>query len=485
MNILADAAAERAVLAGIIKHGSDTYFDVVDLLNADTFTIDSNLYIFKCLQKIFKDDPNSIIDLASINSAAHQLGLSHIFQSADELKHLQSVSKFPVAKENVGKFATKIRKLQIARLFDLKLDDIKTSLLDIKGDESLSHILNLVEEPLFALTSLCDDNKNEPELISGGLDDLIKTLAEGQGKPIGVSTGWAVYDNAIGGGLRKGTFNLIGARTGVGKTIALENAGIHIAGKLDIPVLYMDTEMDTEQHQARMLAMVSGLGLTYIETGKFIDDTDSLRKLKAAQATIDSWKYHYVNISGLPFEEQLAIMRRWVVKKVGLNQDGTAKDCVIIYDYLKLMSAEGLGADMKEYQLLGLQTTALHNFAARYKLPILSAIQLNRDGIDKETTAAASGSDRIIWLCSNFSILKMKSDDEISKDGIKEGNRKLVTLKCRHGAGLSAGDYINFTIDKLNLRMTEGKTRSELGDSDKDIEGFEVQDDQDSVPFHD
>lgn len=40
-------------------------------------------------------------------------------------------------------------------------------------------------------------------------------------------------------------------------------------------------------------------------------------------------------------------MRRWLVKDVGLNDDGTAKDCVIFYDYIKLMDTAGLSQDVK------------------------------------------------------------------------------------------------------------------------------------------
>ena len=46
-------------------------------------------------------------------------------------------------------------------------------------------------------------------------------------------------------------------------------------------------------------------------------------------------------------------------------------------------------------------------------------MQLNRDGIDEESTAVASGSDRILMYCISFTIFKQKSDEEIAEDGIK------------------------------------------------------------------
>jgi hypothetical protein len=106
--------------------------------------------------------------------------------------------------------------------------------------------------------------------------------------------------------------------------------------------------------------------------------------------------------------------------------------------------------------------TALHNFAVKYQIPIVAFIQLNRDGITKESTDSASGSDRIIWLCSNFTIFKRKSDEEIAEDGPDAGNRKLIPLISRHGGGLDDNDYINCYMKGWCAKISEGKTRLEL-----------------------
>jgi hypothetical protein len=134
------------------------------------------------------------------------------------------------------------------------------------------------------------------------------------------------------------------------------------------------------------------------------------------------------------------------------------------------MTGDSISGDMAEYQLLGFMATGLHNFSVRYKLPIVAAIQLNRDGITKETTDVASGSDRIGWLCSNFSILKPKSDDEIANDGPENGNRKLLPLVCRHGPGLNQSDYVNVLLEGEIARMTELGLRSSLGKNSFDMD---------------
>ena len=138
---------------------------------------------------------------------------------------------------------------------------------------------------------------------------------------------------------------------------------------------------------------------------------------------------------------------------------------------------------MKEYQALGFLMTGLHNFAIKYEIPILAFIQLNRDGITKESTDTASGSDRIIWLCSNFSIYKNKSDEEIAKDGPENGNRKLVPLIARHGEGLQDKDYINVNMIGKYGKLIEGKTAFELEDGTDLIDTDNIGNYTDDIPF--
>lgn len=465
--ILSDPAAERAVLAGICRHGSEAYFDVADIIDANTFTVDSNAIIFSCAKRLLDEDDTRKIDVPSILSAAKEIGLSDFFNNKNEISHLNAVMKFPVLFENVRKFAAKTRKLQIARMMVDQLDETKEKYTQLKGDESVSHILGIAEESIFDFTSLLNDHDDAPELLFGDLDEYLEDKAENQVDQIGIATGFTKYDFAIGGGLRKGTVNVIGARTKVGKSLIGLNMGADIANR-NIPVLYLDTEMTKKDQQNRGGSMLSyGTNgkstINDIETGQFANNDFRKNSLMELAKNKKNIPFYHKNIGGKPFEDQLSIMRRWLAKVVGLNDHGKAKDCVIVYDYVKLMEASELAkSDLKEFQLLGFMMTALHNFALRYEVPILSFIQLNRDGINKESTDAASGSDRIMWLCSNFTIYKQKSDEEIAQDGAENGNRKLVPIIARHGEGLDSGDYINVLMKGAYAKLLEGPTAYEL-----------------------
>jgi replicative DNA helicase len=463
--ILADPSAERAVLSGICKFGEEVYLDIADILQDTSFTVDSNAVIFKCIKEICEKHLSKSIDIASIYSVAQELGLSHVLSRKEEAQHLKAILDFPVNIENIPKFAAKIRKLQIARLLYEQLEKAKDKLLDVTGSEPVTSIISIAEDTVFDFTSLINDTDNNPVCIGNDLEKYIQNLIDNPIDQVGIPTGFPVYDQAIGGGLRKSTVNVIAARPKTGKTLLVDNMGFYIANKLKVPVLNMDTEMTKEDHINRILAMMTETEINNIETGKFANSQDKSKKIQDAVKELLDTKLFYKSIAGKPFEEQIALMRRWLVKEVGLEDDGTAKPCVIFYDYLKLMDSSGISQDLKEYQVLGFMMTSLHNFATRYKVPIVAFVQLNRDGITKESTDTASGSDRIIWLCSNFTIFKRKSEEEIAEDGPSEGNRKLIPIISRHGGGLDDNDYINCHMKGWCAKITEGRTKLEIANN--------------------
>lgn len=483
--ILCDPAAERAVLAGICSYGENAYLDVADIIQETSFTVDSNAIIYQCLKALFENEHKATVDIASIYSVAQELGFSNILSKKEEAQHLKAVLDFPVSESNIRKFAAKIRKLEIARLLRKQLEQTQDKILDVTGNEPISSIIGIAEDSIFNFTSLLNDSESGPEKIGESISDYVTSLIENKVDQIGIPTGFPVYDKAIGGGLRRGTVNVIGARPKTGKTLLSDNIGKNVAA-LGVPILNMDTEMTKEDHINRILAMMSEVEINDIETGKFAESPGKKNKIEKAVEELEDLKIYHKSIAGKSFEDQLAVMRRWLVKEVGFNDDGTAKDCVIFYDYLKLMDSAGISQDMKEYQVLGFMMTSLHNFAVRYKVPIVAFIQLNRDGITKESTDSASGSDRIIWLCSNFTIFKRKSDEEIAEDGPNSGNRKLVPLISRHGGGLDDNDYINCHMKGWCAKITEGKTRLELlNNIQADNDGFIVDENNDEkeIPF--
>jgi hypothetical protein len=228
--------------------------------------------------------------------------------------------------------------------------------------------------------------------------------------------------------------------------------------------------MLVKDHQHKTLANLSGVPVKDIETGQFVLNSENKLKVRAAAQKL-SGLYKHISIAGQPIEETLSMMRRWLKTDVGYEANGEAKDCLIIFDYIKLMN-DSFSKNLDEYQALGFLMTSLHNFAKRHQVPILAFIQLNRDGISKEDTSVIAGSDRISWFCNWLSIFKPFSDEEQAELG-SEFNRKLINLIARFGEAPEFGDYICCKFEGKFGRVTEGPTRFQLAKGEFKTDGVE------------
>jgi len=474
-NELFDPSAERAIISGCVKYGSEVFVEVEDLVTDKSFVIDSNQIWYKCLRHIFEQDVDAVPDLPSLQSAAKSLGFDKQVDSKDEKEHLRRILNMPVEKSTIRKMAAKVRKLEIARA-GLEINKIiEGNLLSVSGDETLTNILSLLETPIDNFVNSLSQNGDDAKTIGEDIEAYIHYLAENPVSQLGLPTSYRKLDKAIGGGLRKGSVTTFAARSGVGKTHIGMNTTLSLAGgceyqypKFDIidrvPVLVLDTEMGQEDHKLKNLSNLSNVSLDDIENGSFGKRPADKQKVLDAGAKLSGIPYWMKSIAGQPFEETLALMRRWVKKEVGLNSNGHAKDCLIVLDYIKLMDSAGLSSAIHEFQALGFMMTALHNFAVKYQVPVLCFVQLNRDGIDGEDTNAISGSDRILWLTSNLIYYKKLDDEEMALQvGSKNKyTHKFVIKKQRHGKGLPDKEYILVRAEYGYGRITEGPLKSEV-----------------------
>lgn len=470
MNILSDPAAEKVVLASCYRYGKSAYLDVVDLVLPSTFTVEYNEILFACFQHIFDTLELDKPDVATLHSAANDLGLAFKIQKSECALHIKQIIEFNCEPKTARKLAGKIRKLEIARLLRKELEKAQDNILELTGNESITKILGVAENAVFNFSDVLNSNSDDPQQVTQSyLTSHIQEIIDNPVGQIGISSGMKRWDASIGGGLRNGTISVIGARTKGFKSGIAINSANYIAEQ-GIPILYLDTEMNYKDQINRLLASRTGIGLTEIETGKFVEKEFTKSRIIQEASRIEDGKFPFFHktIAGMPFEEQLSIIRRWLFKEVGVRGNSTSKPCVVVYDYLKLMSSNIL-KNLQEYQALGFMMSTLHDFCVKYQFPILTFVQLNRDGITREGSDTISQSDRIAWLCSNISIFKRKDEAEIEMDGEESGNYKLVPLHARHGPGLEPGDYINFHVKKWCMQLREGKLKSEIQQEREDI----------------
>lgn len=458
MSNLHNVGWETAVLSGLINNGPEAYVAICDIIDNNTFYTQQNKILYKCIEKILAQGDH--VDVTSILESVKQMGMEDVFDFETEIEHIKDLTDFVVHPENLPSYAKKLKTLQIGREMLATSQQISKSAESITGEETVDEILGIIEKP-FAKFLTEEVTGSDAEWLAEGIDEYIEDLIENPVGQVGIPTGFPRYDAAIGGGLRRGAVDLISARPKTGKSVFGDCVAINVA-KRGIPVLMIDTEMSKDDHYNRIIANLTGIPINDIATGKFSQDDEKVIAVQNAVEEIKEMSYTYVSVAGKPFDEMLSHIKKWILQTVGKDEYGQTKECLVVFDYLKLMSTSAISNNTAEFQLLGDQITKLHNLSVKYSFSCLCFTQLNRDGITKETTDAVSGSDRLIWLCTSWAIFKAKGEDELAEDGPSYGNRKLVPVVARHGGGMQNGNYINITLGGEYARLTEISTRDEM-----------------------
>lgn len=456
---LSDIGSERAVLGGIARFGQDGLLEVSDIINSETFTVQRNQALYQIMQSVLAE--NKTVDLGSLAIYAERLFFKHFFQEERDLEFISSLFKFDISVDNVRGYAKRIAKLEIARKAQDKHKEAYENLKNLDGSESLTEILALSEKPVFDLVSeLNDQQDNNPETVGTDIDQFLTHLMENEGNMVGLPTPWSHFNHAVGGGMRNGGVTLIGARMKIGKSQIAKEIGLFLAKEHQIPVLFLDTEMDKTDLITRCLAGLSMVPLDELESGNFQYGNKKHLVTQAAE-TLKNLPFFHQSVAGKSFDEILSIVRRWVLKHVGFDEHGNTNSCLVVYDYFKLMDIGDLD-NMPEYQAIGYQISKLTDFCKEYKFPCLAFVQLNRDGISKEDSSVISQSDRLLWLCHSFSIFKGKTMEEMQEDGPEFGNRKLVVICTRYGGGMQEGNFINMNMKGELATIQEIGTRADM-----------------------
>lgn len=463
--ILQDAGMERAILAGITAHGSDCFFEVEDIISVKDFYWPCNQELFKILSHLVHQEDTKTFDIPSIQATAKILGHNDFASGGKHSEYLDAIiDEVGSTKDNIRSLVIAVYKFSLARRGWIAAKTVQNNLQNITGIEDIDNIIGQIEEPIFDFTGQIMSQGAGVVSLGQQFKTSMTALSKTPQDIVGIPTGFPAWDTAIGGGFRPATVNVVGARPKQGKSFFCINVARNMAEN-GIPVLYLDTELTSDLQLHRLTSLVSGVDLNHVETGQFNNNQHESEALWGCQEHIEQLPIDHFSVAGLAPHAIMSIARRWLSKKVGFTDSGTAKPCLIIYDYIKLMDDGSFKKNLQEYQILGFLVTALHNFTIKFKLPVLATVQLNRDGVEKEGAEVVSGSDRIIWLCSNFTILKGKIQTELNEDPPSNGTKKLVVTDTRFGPGMERGEYIN-VINNLSVgKFSEGKPFSAVTQS--------------------
>lgn len=278
---------------------------------------------------------------------------------------------------------------QAEKLEKMKLDDIidhfNLKLINLQNDWNI-------------------DGNKKTYAISDGLDDLLEELSKrpDYGYPFMNS----IY-NTIFRGMRFGKLMIKSAGTGVGKTrTALTDIAAVSASALynlttekyeengaTYASTFISTELDKQDLQTCLLAIISGVNEAIIKKGNYSPDIKTrleraIEILKESPITL-----HYINDFSIGDIEK-------IIEKDILEKNSK----FIFFDYLQMTPKlartiqEEYGMGLREDQVMLNFTSKLRQIAEKYNVYISTATQLNRNSKERENrdaTAVRGGSSQI------------------------------------------------------------------------------------------
>lgn len=433
------AGSERALIGICLNKPDQLILASGSGLKPEHFAVDAHKYIYMAMSYLIENgnepDPISITQVFTdekANKAIEEMG---------GLTYIESAKLTPYV-GNTQMFIDNIKQAAARRSIYEQAQKVM-SRVEKDADSDINSVLSAVESDFRDISIEYQVATGVTKLGENTADRLKQRLLTPM-DVIGLKTGWKLFDLATLG-LIDGELTIVGARSKVGKSTVLLNWCNKICIEDGVPTLYIDTEMYDYEQEDKLLSIISGLPHEEIRTGLFGRDTEygtakeKITKIQWANHKLKEAPFYHVYLPSFTADKIKALVRKYQVEH-GVK--------LVVFDYIKLPSSSSNLGD-KESQQLGQLTSSLKDIAGELKVPVLSAVQLNRSAVGKDDIddAAIADSDKIMRLANRICYIRKSTEEEWAITGC---SRQFKIGVQRMGQEL---DWVPIKADSKNWRM--------------------------------
>lgn len=450
VHIINNPTSERSLLS-LCLNNADLLVEVEGAeVFSQHFTIPAHRHIFTAMMYLYSKGitptPISIIEVITDKKAKEEI------EEFGGLSYIEDMTLMDIDKSNLKIFCQKIKQTYARKeIYDICENTKNFMLSDESETLNPSELVGIVESKITEIA--CNTvNENGVHKMGTGLKERLEERAKRPTLVAGLEVGWEIYDRVTNGG-QAGDLIIVCARAKMGKSVVLTTWAKKFSVEDELPVLYIDTEMTSEEQEDRIVSMITKIPVHEIVTGLFAIDTEEgtakekIAKIKDAIDLINKSPYYHVYMPNFSSEKVVSLAKQYK-SKYNIQ--------ALFFDYIKVpASGSGTLNSMKEYQALGFFTSTLKDLAGILKIPVYSAVQENRND-EKGTEKGAgnvAGSDRILQLATKLMFLYAKTDEQIARDSVLLGNRQLKIAYQRNGESDVAP--INLQFDNKIVTIKE------------------------------
>lgn len=232
-----------------------------------------------------------------------------------------------------------------------------------------------------------------------------------------IPSGIAHFDEALDGGFPKKALTLFMAGPGVGKSLTMCSCAAH-AIKTGYDVLYITMEMAEEKISQRIDANLFNMAygeIPKIDKSQFVSTFDKIKEKSYGRLIIK--EYGTGSASSVNFT---ALLQELELKKNFRPQ-------IIFVDYIGICASVRAGKGANSFEKIKNISEELRSIAMDYDIAMVSATQVNRDGINNTDPDMTNVSESVGLLFTADALIAMIASDEMRAAGMI----KTIKLKCR------------------------------------------------------
>jgi replicative DNA helicase len=395
-------------LLGAVMAGYSDIAELVDVVNAEDFWSQERAETWRAIVRLHHDGTRP--DVVAVRTALAAAKVRHDpIRLFEWTQVVPLVAQAPFYAEQVAT-AAGMRRIQEA---GTKLQQLGASPGDLT--ERQEQARQTVDEACAGRVA------SRARMLADLIDDTLDVAENGTADTL--STPWPDLDRLISG-ISPGRLIVIGARPGVGKSIAGTNLALHVATHHGHAALIASLEMPEREVMQRLLAAYATVGLSGLQNGNVPDS--EWRQVSSKYAALAAMPIAVDDHPGLTVNGI-----RSAARTMQRSHDDLA---LIVVDYLQLVRpSERRGNRAEEVSEIsrGLKLLARETGACVVAMAQLNRESVKRDGKPSLTDLRESGS---IEADADQVILMHQPDDDIPEvhvlvDKNRHGPRGHATLQ--------------------------------------------------------
>ncbi len=372
--------AERSVL-GAVLIDERCAARVFSSLNEEAFSyVDKrNAYVFRAIGTLIKE--GKPVDIVSVDA---QLGTMQLRDECNSPDYLNELSDTYVSPSSLDFYINTVRDYYTLRKFFEKMDESKNQFVSGKVDNIGEFLSTSVNE----MTDIANHRsvgsfKESKEIVDELLLDLQQRRKLSDKRLTGLDTGYRALNDLIHG-WQPETLNIIGARSGVGKTAfalnLLVNGAMSLTGK-GKTLAFFSCEMSAASIMRRIISAQSTVKTDDLQLGNINKDQET--KILSAADTLSKLPIYFDDTPNQALSEIIAKCEK-------IAESSKGKLAGVFIDFLNIIQVPITKANESRTLQIGEITLQLKEMARRLKIPVILLAQLNRDA-DKGTYVAGKG----------------------------------------------------------------------------------------------